>query len=67
MDPTKLSKLLRLMKLLTGNVSRTIDQFAKGMGAVYRYIYTIRDTGFIVNNGIILPWKTAAKSFPKNK
>ena len=31
-DQTKISKLLRLMKLLTGNVSRTIDSLAKEMG-----------------------------------
>lgn len=35
MDTPKISKLLRLMKLLTGNVSRTID--------------TIRKAGFVVN------------------
>ena len=53
MDQTKISKLLRLMKLLTGNVSRTIDYLAKEMGitsrTVYRYIDTIRDAGFVVN------------------
>lgn len=52
-DQTKISKLLRLMKLLTGNVSRTIDSLAKEMGVttrtVYRYIDTIRDAGFVVN------------------
>lgn len=41
------------MKLLTGNVSRTIDHLAKEMGitsrTVYRYIDTIRDSGFVVN------------------
>ena len=41
------------MKLLTGNVSRTIDYLAKEMGitsrTVYRYIDTIRDAGFVVN------------------
>ena len=53
MDQTKIVKLLRLMKLLTGNVSRTIDQLAKEMGVttrtVYRYIDTIREAGFVVN------------------
>lgn len=41
------------MKLLTGNVSRTIDQVAKEMGitprTVYRYIDDIREAGFVVN------------------
>ena len=53
MDQTKIAKLLRLMKLLTGNVSRTIDSLAAEMSitprTVYRYIETIRDAGFVVN------------------
>ena len=53
MDQTKIVKMLRLMKLLTGNVSRTIDQLAKEMGVtprtVYRYIDDIREAGFVVN------------------
>lgn len=53
MDTHKISKLLRLMKLLTGNVSRTIDSLAQEMGVttrtVYRYIDTIREAGFVVN------------------
>lgn len=53
MDQTKITKLLRLMKLLTGNVSRTIDQLAREMGitprTIYRYIDTIREAGFVVN------------------
>ncbi len=53
MDQTKVVKILRLMKLLTGNVNRTIDQLAIEMGitprTVYRYIDDIRDAGFVVN------------------
>ena len=53
MDQSKITKLLRLMKLLTGNVSRTIDQLAVEMGTtsrtIYRYIETIREAGFVVN------------------
>lgn len=53
MDQTKIVKMLRLMKLLTGNVSRTIDQVAKEMGitprTVCRYIDDIREAGFVVN------------------
>ena len=53
MDQTKIVKMLRLMKLLTGNVSRTIDQVAREMGitprTVYRYIDDIREAGFVVN------------------
>ena len=53
MDQPKISKLLRLMKLLSGNVNRTIDSLAKELGitprTVYRYIETIREAGFVVN------------------
>lgn len=53
MDTPKISKLLRLMKLLTGNVSCTIDQIAKELDVtprtVYRYLDTIREAGFVVN------------------
>lgn len=53
MDTPKISKLLRLMKLLAGNVSRTIDSLAGELGVtqrtVYRYIDTIREAGFVVN------------------
>ena len=52
-DQAKITKLLRLMKLLTGNVSRTIDSLAKELGitprTIYRYIDTIREAGFVVN------------------
>ena len=41
------------MKLLTGNVSRTLDSLAKELGitsrTVYRYIETLREAGFVVN------------------
>ena len=53
MEQHKISKLLRLMKLLTGNVSTTINQLAAEMGTtqrtIYRYIETIREAGFVVN------------------
>ena len=53
MDQTKIVKILRLMKLLTGNVSRTVNQLAEEMSitprTVYRYIDDIRDAGFVVN------------------
>lgn len=53
MEQTKIVKMLRLMKLLTGNVSKTIDQLAKEMGitprTVYRYIDDIWEAGFVVN------------------
>lgn len=45
--------MLRLMKLLTGNVNWTIDQIAKELSVtsrtVYRYIDDVREAGFVVN------------------
>jgi len=53
MDQTKIVKMLRLMKLLTGNVKMTIDQVAGNLDitprTVYRYIDDIREAGFVVN------------------
>lgn len=53
MDQTKIVKMLRLMKLLTGNVNWTIDQIAKELSVtsrtVYRYIDDVREAGFVVN------------------
>ncbi len=53
MDQTKLVKILRLMKLMTGNVDRSVTQFAKEFNTttrtIYRYIDDIRDAGFVVN------------------
>lgn len=53
MEQTKIVKLLRLMKILTGNVSMTIDQIAKEMHitprTIYRYIDDILKAGFMVN------------------
>ena len=50
---TKIVKLLRLIKILTGNMSMTIDQIAKEMHitprTIYRYIDNIREAGFVVN------------------
>ena len=52
MDQPKLERLLRLMKMLTGNVSYTINDLADKLDmskrTVYRYIDTFREAGFIV-------------------
>lgn len=53
MDQTKIVKLLRLMKLMTGNTTLSIEDLATKMGTttrtVYRYIDTMRDAGLVVN------------------
>ncbi len=52
MDQPKLERLLRLMKMLTGNKSFTVEQLAIRLDTtprtVYRYIDTFRDAGFVI-------------------
>lgn len=53
MDQPKLERLLRLMKLMTGNVNYTVDDLAKRLDtsyrSIYRYIETFKDAGFVVH------------------
>lgn len=52
MDQPKIGRLLRLMVMMTGNTNSTIEDFAYSlkttMRTVYRYIGTIRSSGFVV-------------------
>lgn len=52
MDQPKVERLLRLMKLLTGNVEYSVDDIAERLDmsrrTVYRYIDTFRDAGFVI-------------------
>ena len=52
MDQPKIERMLRLMKMLTANVSYTVDDIAERLGmsrrTVYRYIDTFRDAGFLI-------------------
>jgi predicted DNA-binding transcriptional regulator YafY len=52
MDQPKIERLLRLMKLLTGNVSYTVSDLSEKLDmsirTIYRYIDTFREAGFIV-------------------
>ena len=52
MDQPKIERLLRLMKMLTGNISYTVNELADKLDmsvrTVYRYIDTFREAGFIV-------------------
>lgn len=53
MDQPKLERLLRLMKLMTGNVNYTVNDLAERLGttyrSIYRYIETFKDAGFVVH------------------
>ena len=52
MDQPKIERLLRLMKMLTGNMSYTVSELADRLDmsvrTIYRYIDTFREAGFIV-------------------
>lgn len=53
MDQPKIERMLRLMRLMTGNTSLTIGDLSERLNAtprtIYRYIDTIRDAGYVVN------------------
>lgn len=52
MEQPKFERMLRLIKLMTGNTTLTIEDMAKRLGttyrSIYRYIDTFRDAGFVV-------------------
>ena len=52
MDQPKLERMLRLMKLMTGNVNYTVNDLAERLytsyRSIYRYIETFKDAGFVV-------------------
>jgi len=52
MDQPKIERLLRLMKLLTGNVYYTVvdlsEKLDMSVRTIYRYIDTFREAGFII-------------------
>ncbi len=52
MDQPKIERMLRLMKMLTGNLNYTIDDLAGRLGmsprTVYRYLDTFKEAGFVV-------------------
>lgn len=52
MDQPKIERILRIMKMLTGNISYTIDEISEKLDmsvrTVYRYIDTLRAAGFVI-------------------
>lgn len=52
MDQPKIERVLRLMKMMTGNVNYTVDDLAERLDtsprSIYRYIETFKDAGFVV-------------------
>lgn len=70
MDQTKIVKLLRLMKMLTGNTTMNIDDLASKMGtttrSIYRYIDTLRGAGLVVTKlyGNVYQMGKMSSTFP---
>lgn len=52
MDQPKIERLLRLMKMMSGNINYTIEELAEKLGtsyrSIYRYIDTFKASGFVV-------------------
>ncbi len=52
MDQPKIERVLRLMKMMTGNNNYTVEDMAERLGtsyrSVYRYIETFKASGFVV-------------------
>lgn len=69
-EQTKIVKLLRLMKMLTGNTTLTIEDLAAKMGttrrSIYRYIDTLREAGLVVNKlyGNVYQMGKMSSTFP---
>ena len=53
MDQPKIERMLRLMKMMSGNDNYTITELSKKLDmsyrTVYRYIDTFKASGFVVN------------------
>ena len=52
MDQPKIERVLRLMKMMTGNMNYTVEDLAERLEtsprSIYRYIETFKDAGFVV-------------------
>ena len=52
MDQPKIERVLRLMKMMTGNNNYTVEDMAERLGtsyrSIYRYIETFKESGFVV-------------------
>ena len=70
MDQPKLERMLRLMKMLSGNVNYTVNELAERLGttyrSIYRYIDTFKECGFAVEklHGGVYKMTTVNRSYP---
>lgn len=70
MDQPKIERMLRLMKMLSGNVNYTINELAERLDttyrSIYRYIDTFKECGFAVEklHGGVYKMTTVNRSYP---
>lgn len=54
MVPSKIERMLRLMKLMSGEINYSIEELSEQLGlsgrTIYRYIDTFKQAGFVVEN-----------------
>lgn len=52
MDQPKIERMLRLMKMMSGNINYTVEELGDKLGisyrSIYRYIDTFKASGFVV-------------------
>ena len=52
MDQPKIERMLRLMKMMSGNINYTVEELGEKLGisyrSIYRYIDTFKASGFVV-------------------
>lgn len=53
MDQAKIERVLRLIKMMTGNINYSVEEMARRLDisprSIYRYIDTFKEAGFVVN------------------
>ena len=68
MDQPKIERVLRLMTLLTGNATYTVQDLASMMGttnrSIYRYMDTLKGAGFVVERVYGTIYRCAALKRP---
>lgn len=71
MDQPKIKRMLRLMKMMSGNVNYTVNELAERLGttyrSIYRYIDTFKESGFAVEKlqGGVYKLTTVNRAYPK--
>ena len=61
MDQPKTERMLRLMKMMSGNINYTVDQLSEHLDmsqrTIYRYIDTFKQAGFVVEKVLANTYK----------